>query len=426
MTVSSAARPGVGRARACGVGCWALLALLAGASLRADPAADLRSPDGEMRAQAAWTIGSGDNRAAATSLVAFASDAYAPARAAAAWGLGRLGDAGASAALAQLLADTNRAVRLAAARAVGTGGQKSFFGLLAARLDYEVRMEPDEQDAKRLVEHVYWREPDAGVRLAAIQSLGSLMVVDAIPALIYAMERENSYNRVALVSVIEGFGPTAAGVCLGRIVPTPYDKEAFDKRMPLLIENGTLAVIAGRLGDERCVPYLLKTLQIPRKGIGEDKDLTELYIDTVTLLGRFREEAAAEPLAALLKETRVRQLSEATQAALRAIGPAAAQPLAANADDWQLAPVFLPLLREPPLRSAAIHDTLVKFLASESDDVRREATETLGLYIHEGLFDEYDIPLLEAMYMDPDRTVRQICARWKEKINTKLGDGSVQ
>ena len=403
-----------------------LLVLLPGAPARAAALSDLKSPDGEARAEAAWSIGSGNDRSAAAALADLASDPYVPARAAALWSLGKLGLAERADVLGKGLADTNRSVRLAAARGIEAGGQKAFARALGPRLEFEVRMEPDEKDPKLMVERVHWAEPDPAVRLAVIQALAALAVADSIPSLIHALERETSYNRLAIVRGIEAAGPSAAAVCLGRIVPTPYDKEAFEKRMPLLLMNGALAVIAGRLGDERCVPHLLKTLRLPRRALGEDKDLTEVYLGTIELLGKFKVEAAAEPLAALLKETRIRQVSEAVQNALKQIGPAAARPLAANAGDWELAPVFLPLLREPALRSEAVRDTLVKFLANESDDVRREAVETLGLYICEGVLDEYDIPMLEAMYMDPDRDVRQICAKWKARINAKLGEGSVQ
>ncbi len=409
-----------------GFSLFVLAVLLAAPALLADPLADLKAADGELRAQAATALGETADRAALAVLTQAATDSYAPARAAALWALGKLGIASAADTLAKGLADPERNVRLAAVRGIEAGTQKAFAARLAPRLEFEVRLEPDEKDPKRVVEHVYWSEPDPAVRLAIIQALGALGVVDALPALIYALEREISFNRLALVRAIAAFGPTAAGVCLGRIVPTPYDKEAFEKRLPLLLMNGTLAVVAGRLGDERCVPGLLRNLQLPRKDLGQDKDLTEVYLGTIALLGTFKVEAAAEPLAALLEETRIRQLSEATQTALRQIGPAAARPLAAHAGNWELAPVFLPLLREPGLRSDAVREPLVKFLAHESDTVRREATETLGLYICEGVFDEYDIPLLEAMYMDPNRDVRQVCAKWKERINAKFGQGTVQ
>ncbi len=404
----------------------ALLALAAAAPLPAAAQAAQGVANGEVRAHAAFAAGATTNRAVLPLLVACAADGYAPARAAALWALGRLGAPEAEAALQKGLSDHDRAVRLAAVRGIAESAQTTLFRLLTPRLAYTLREEPSEQDPARLETRVIWTEPDPAVRLAVVQALVALGVPDAIPALTDALEREVSFNRVAVLRAIEGFGAGAAPVCLGRIVPTPYTKEAFASRMPLLVNNGALAVIAGRLGDERCVPYLLKTLSLPRKTLGEDKDLTELYIDTVTLLGVFAAEDAAEALAALLKETRVRQLSEALQVALRRIGPAAAHPLALHADDWELAPVFLPLLREPDLRSDALRGTLLVFLQNESDDVRREATETLGLYLSEGILDEYDIPLLEAMYMDPDRDVRQLCEQWKLKVAARYGEGSVQ
>ena len=401
------------------------------------------SPEGETRAAAAWALGScgaaTKDAAALAALLKLADDPHPPARAAAFWALGRLGDPKGIDALRRGVQDPDRNVRLAAARGVGEGKQPAFLAALTARLDYEVRLvaEIDPAAAKRaktakatdkpadpprMVEKVFWAEPDPAVRLAVIQALAKLGLVDAAPAMIFAMEREISFNRVALVQAIESFGPPSAAVCLGRIVPTPYTKEAFDKRMPLLINNCILAAIAGRLGDARCVPYLLKTLALPREKLGQDKDLTELYIQTVEQLGHYKVDQAAPALAEMLKTTRVDQLSRAIQDAVVAIGRPAARPLARNADDWSLAPVFLPLLRRPELRTSIARDTIVKFLTHESDDVRREATETLGLYIYEGVIDQYDIPLLENMYLDPDRGVRQVCAKWKGKIGEKFGD----
>ena len=388
--------------------------------------------DGELRAAVAWALGQSGDSSAVQPLMKLPVDEYPPARAAAMWALGRLGDQAAASALRSGAGDADRNVRLAAVRGISEGKQPAFLAILAPRLDHEVRWEPEEQDDEDpekppvLVEKVHWAEPDTAVRLAVVQALGNLGVVDAVPALIFAMERETSFNRLAIVKTIESFGPRVSGVCLGRIVPTPYDEEAFKKRMPLLVTNGTLAVIAGRLGDERCVPALLKTLELPRGDLGRDKDLTELYIDTVKLLGKFRVERGARPMAALLKETRVDQLSAALQAALASIGRPAARPLAHNAADWRLAPIFLPLLRRPELRTATVRDTLMKFLAHESDEVRRQATETVGLYIFEGILNHYDIPLLTAMYLDPDRSVRQICAKWKKKIAERFGEGAVK
>ena len=395
------------------------------------------APEGETRAAAAWALGCCKDAAALPALLKLADDPHAPARAAAFWALGRLGDTKAFDVLRRAMQDRDRNVRLAAARGIGDGKQPAFLSALTPRLEYEVRMVAEEDPAAgtrakaaaakpaeppKMVEKVFWTEPDPAVRLAVIQAMASLGMVDAVPAMIFAMEREISFNRVALVQAIESFGAPAASVCLGRIVPTPYTKDAFDKRMPLLINNGTLAAIAGRLGDARCVPYLLKTIELPKDKLGQDKDQTELYIRTVEQLGHYKVDQAARPLAELLKTTRVDQLSRVIQDAVVAIGRPAARPLARNAEDWSLAPVFLPLLRRPELRTPIVRDTLVKFLGHESDDVRREATDTLGLYIYEGVLDQYDIPLLEGMYLDPDRSVRQVCAMWKNKIAEKFGD----
>ena len=63
-----------------------------------------------------------------------------------------------------------------------------------------------------------------------------------------------------------------------------------------------MAVIAGRLGDDRCVPYLRETLKLPRQRLGSDPVLTDLYIQTIDLLGHYHVERAAGPLVDLLKE----------------------------------------------------------------------------------------------------------------------------
>jgi len=373
------------------------------------------SADGETRAAAAWALGRCKDPAALPALLKLAGDAHAPARAAATWALGRIADPKAADALRQAAQDPDRNVRLAAVRGIGEGKQPAFFAVITPRLDYQAKMVAVEdaagkpKDPPELVEKEFWIEPDPAVRLACEQALADAAVLDAAPALIYAMEREISFNRIVIVRALESLGPPAASVCLGRIVPTPYTKEAFDKRMPLLINNGTLAVIAGRLGDARCVPCLLKTLALPQNELGKDKDLTELYIATVEMLGRYKVDQAARPLAELLKLTRIQQLSAAIQAAIVEIGRPAARPLARNAADWSLAPIFLGLLRQPQLRTPILRDTIVKFLSHESDQVRHEATETLGLYIYEGVLDQYDVPLLESMYLDPDRSVRH-CA----------------
>lgn len=385
----------------------------------------LNSKDGEMRAAAAWAVGCCGNASSVESLLPLTKDLHAPARASAFWSLGKLGAVQAKEMTAGIT-DLDRNVRLGLVRGIEAGGNGGFFPLLLGLLDYKVNLVPDEIDEKKLVERVDWSESDVAVRLAVIQALGQLKVIDALPALIYAMEREVSFNRLAIIQSIESIGTKASGVCLGRIVPTPYDKEAFEKRMPLLINNGTLAVIAGRLGDERSIPYLRKTLLLPSDKLGQDKDLTELYIHTVQLLGKFKVERASFTLARMLKETKIKQLSDAVQVALRLIGKAAARPLARNAEDWTLAPIFLPLLREPELRTVSLRETIINFLANESAEVRFEATETLGLYLYEGILDEYDIPLFEAMYLDPERHVRQTCAKWKIKIQKRYGEGRVK
>jgi hypothetical protein len=118
----------------------------------------------------------------------------------------------------------------------------------------------------------------------------------------------------------------------------------------------------------------------------------------------------------------VQQLADATVASLRQIGPAAARPLAQNLDQWQLAPMYLRLLREPGLRTYVARDAIIGFLSHESDEVRLEATETLGLYLAEGVLDEYDVPMLEAMYLDPSRDVRGACEKWKAVLKEKWGD----
>ena len=386
----------------------------------------LKSKDGEVRAAAAWAVGRCGNVSSAESLIPLTKDPHAPSRGAAFWSLGKLGAYEATETITAGITDPDRNVRLGLVRGIEAGGNSGFFPFLIDRLDYRVNLEQDKKDEKKLVERVDWIEPDAAIRLAVIQALGRLKVIDSLPALIYAMEREVSFNRLAIIQSFERFGTKASGVCLGRIVPTPYDKEAFEERMPLLINNGTLAVIAGRLDDERSIPYLRKTLLLPTGNLGKDKDLTELYIHTVELLGKFKVERASRPLATMLKQTRIKQLSQATRIALRSIGKPAARPLARNAEDWTLAPVFLPLLREPALRTVSLRKTIIRFLAHESAEVRFEATETLGLYLYEGILDEYDIPLFEAMYLDPDRRVRQTCAKWKIKIRKRYGEGSVK
>jgi HEAT repeat protein len=272
-----------------------------------------------------------------------------------------------------------------------------------------------------LIDKVNWKEPAPQVRLAAIQALGKLKSVDTLPALIDCLERAESFHRLAIIQAVRGVGPSAAAVCLGRVVPVPYDKETFATQMPVLVNNGTLAVIAGGLGDARSVPDLLNTLKLPREKLGQDKDLTALYILTVELLGKFKVDSAARPIAELLKQTRVSQLSSACQGALRSIGRASARPLARNMDAWEVAPIFLTLLREPEMRTVAAREGIVRYLTHESDEVRLEATRTLGLYLYEGILDEYDLPLLDAMYLDSNREIRVVCAQWQARIAKKQG-----
>ena len=136
--------------------------------------------------------------------------------------------------------------------------------LLLPLLNYEVQRLPNPADKSatlKLIDKVIWAEPAPQVRLAAIQTLGQLKSADALPALIDCLERAESFHRLAIIQAVRGVGPSAAPVCLGRIVPVPYDKESFDTRLPLLINNGTLAVIAGGLGDGRCVPDLADLTQ---------------------------------------------------------------------------------------------------------------------------------------------------------------------
>jgi HEAT repeat protein len=293
------------------------------------------------------------------------------------------------------------------------------------RLTYEIQRVPEKlpagsQEKPKLVEKVVWVEPVPQVRHAAIRALGDAGATEAVPALIEALEREDSYNRQAIIKAIEAMGPKVIGACLGRIVPIPYEKDAFENHMPVLISNGTLAVIAGKLGDPRCIPTLLNTLKVPRQELGSNKDLTELYIQAVQLLGKFKCERAGRPLAELLKETSIRQLSEAAQQAISQIGRPAARPLAHNMSRWELAPIFLKLLRQPELRTVEARKDLLTFLSSEADEVRFEATQTLGLYIYESVLDEYDLPALETMYLDPNSEVRAASHVWQEKIKNKL------
>jgi len=380
--------------------------------------------DGELRAAVAWALGESANPDAAAALDKLSADPYPPARVAAILALAHLQTGNLESRLRAALADPDERVRRAAVQAVQSTGNKSLIPLLLPMLTYEIQQVPDPADktAKpKMIDQVNWSEPSGSVRLAVIVALGQIKSVDALPALIDAMERAESFHRLAIIAAIKGTGPTAAPVCLGRIVPLPYDKEAFATRMPVLINNGTLAVIAGQLGDARCIDDLLNTMELPHATLGRDKDLTELYIQTVELLGHFKVDRAGRPIAVILKETRVSQLSDAAQAAIRSIGRPAARALAGNMDAWEVAPIFLELLREPQLQTVAARDGIIKYLSHESDEVRLEATRTLGLYLSEGLLDEYDTPFLDAMYLDPNREVRVACAQWQQKLNHKPG-----
>jgi HEAT repeat protein len=383
------------------------------------------SKDAELRATVAWALTRCGGPEASAALITLALDPYPPVRVAAVIGLTELHTPEADQALKAATADPLEMVRMAAAESIRHGNRTDLFSCLTPRLAYEVRRVPNEtaatpEEKAKLVEKVFWTEPRVQIRSAVIRALGDAKATDAVPILIESLEREDSFNRQAIIQAIESMGTNVVGVCLGRIVPMPYDKDAIENHLPILINNGTLAVIAGKLGDARCVPTLLNTLKLPRKDMGSDKDLTELYIQSVQLLGRFKCERAGRPIAELLKETNIRQLSEAAQEALHEIGRSAARPLARNMDDWTLAPVFMKLLREPELRTPEARKGIMKFLTHEADEVRFEATQTLGLYIYEGILDEYDLPALEAMYMDPNSEVRAASREWQDKITQKL------
>jgi len=384
----------------------------------------LKSTDGELRAAAAWAIGQCGAPEAGAALFSLVDDTYPRVRTAAISAIGALRSPEAEAVLRRALSDADESVRLAAAQTIRLNRRNELFPLLLPRLQFRIEKVTPKvqgQEAKE-IEQLVWTEPRPQIRLAVIATLSELKAADAIPALIGALEREVSFNRLMIIKAIEGMGASSAGTCLGRIVPLPYDKDSFARHMPILINNGTLAVIAGRHGDERCVTALLQTLKLPREKLGQDKDLTELFIQSVELLGKFKCERAGRPLAELLKEARVRQLSDAIQVAIRSIGRPAARPLARNMDDWSLAPIFLRLLREPDLSTPVARDGIVKFLAHESDEVRLEATETLGLFLLNGIIDEYDTPLLDAMYLDPNREVRATCKRWRDQVAKKQGN----
>ena len=383
--------------------------------------------DGELRASVAWALGRCGGPAAEAALARLVDDAYPPARVAALMALaGAAGRrAGTDGGLTRALGDQDERVKLAAIAACRAGKRTDLLPALAALLDYDLVAETDAQAiaAGKPAQRVAWKAPSEQVRLAVIATLGAFDLIDVVPVLIAALERETSFNRRAIVAVLKGMGERAVPVCLGRIVTIPYDQAAFRAYMPLLINNGTLACIAGVAGDARCVPHLLDTLALPRNNLGADQDLTDLFVDTIPLLGRYRVDRAAIPLVKLLMETRVKQIAEATQVALRQIGRSAARPLATSLENWQMAPIVFRLLREPDLRTAAARDAILRFISHESDEVRFEATETLGLYILTGLLDEYDLQMLDAMMLDSNAEVRASCARWKAQIAKKNTDG---
>ena len=388
-----------------------------------------KTKDDELRATVTWAIVQCGGNESGTPLIALANDPYPAVRVAAINGLSNLQSAENDAALKRAVADSNSMVRMAAVDVIRRNHRADLFSSLAPLLAYKVVRVPEKKaegssEKPKLVDQVNWKEPNAQIRHAVICAVGETKAAEAIPPLIEALEREDSFNRQAIVKAIETIGPSAAGVCLGRIVPMVYDKDAFDNHMPILITNGTLAVIAGRLGDARCVSTLLSTLKIPRTELGKSKDVTELYIQTVQLLGKFKSDRAGRLLAELLKQSEIRQLTDAIQEAIRLIGRPAARPLAENMDDWRLAPIFLKLLREPELRTPKAEANLLKFLGLEADEVRLEATDTLGLYIYESILDEYDLPMLETMYLDPNGEVRACAKRWQDKITRKLEMGA--
>ncbi len=384
-------------------------------------------PDGELRAAVAWALGECRDPQSVAALIRLARDPYAPTRAAAMLALAELRRPEADTVLKAGCADPDGSVRLAAINAVRLAGRKDLAMCLTGLLAYEALPENAAKPAANdplaaFSETVVWKEPNPQMRLAVVRAFAELKNPETVPTLILVLERETDFNRREVIRGLLGMGPSVAPVCLGRITTTPYEKDAFERYLPLLINNSTLAVIAGRLGDERCVPYLRETLKLPRQHLGADPVLTDLYIQTIDLLGRYRVERAAGPLVDLLKENSVKEVADAIEAALRQIGRRASQPLATRLDSYQLAPLFFRLLRDPELRSRAARDTIVKYLTEESDEVRLEATETLGLYLYEGLLDEYDMPLLEVMELDSNSGIGQSATQWRFKIGQKRGN----
>lgn len=385
--------------------------------------------DGEVRAAVAWALGEVGGAQAGRLLGSLVNDAYMPAREAALGAIAKIGGAEAEAAIRSAAEDRSLAIRLAVARSVGQSGRREWFGIVTPMLRWHLESVPDPRDKSAMpqkIEQVVWTEPSTQVRLAAIQALGKLKAADSLPVLVEAMEREDAFNRLEIIRIINSMGESVAGPCLGRIVPMACDKETVKKYLPVLISNGTLAVIAGKMGDERCVPYLLETLKLPTEGLGTDKSETELFIESIKLLGDFKVGKAARPLVELMKTTDVEQISMACVESLRKIGRAAARPIARSLDDWKMAPTFMQLLREKNLATAAAREGLIKYLAHESDEVRLGAVETIGQYIVDGVLEEYDASLLAAMDLDPNDEVRGRCAFWSEKIHEKIAKGGLQ
>ena len=389
----------------------------------------LADADPEVRANAAWALGRINAPQAAAALAKVADDRAAGGlfvRQAAVASLAAMPSAESVDACVKVLSDPDRDVRRAAITAIGKSGRKACYRQLQPFLDYEMVEEvaetaagkaaarPEAAKPPKLVPK--WREPDPTLRYATIKAIDELRCIDAVPKLAAAMEREDSFNRLACKQAILNLGEAASGVCLGRIVPISYEpilhREEVERFWSEAINNGTLAVIAGQLGDERCVPHLRDTLRLPMKDLGTDKDLTELVIDSVRLIGKYKVEREAKRLAAMLKDCRIQQLSDALAEALTGIGPAAARHLARNLSDWQTSPVIMELLRREPLWTSDARDELAAYLTHESDDVRRAATETFGLYLARHVIEPYDYPLLKAQILDPDPIVRDAAQKW--------------
>jgi len=405
--------------------------------LAADPAAD-------VRANAAWALGRTGSPQAVPVLAKLIEESRSTPggqfiRQAAMASLAILASAAAAPgpelldACVKALADPDADVRRAAITAIGKSARKETWRHLQPFIDYEmvedeIEGEFVEADKKQQAGPANlvpkWREPDPTLRYAAITAINELRCIDAVPALAMAMEREGSFNRLACVQAIMNVGDAAAGVCLGRILilPISYEEAAPaghkepERYWAEAINNGTLAVIAGKLGDKRCVPHLRNTLRLPMRDLGKDKDLTQLVIDSVRLLGAFKVEREAKRLAAMLKTCRIQQLSDALTDALTQIGPAAARHVARNLDDWQTSPVMLELLRREVFWTDEARDQLAAYLTHESDDVRRAATETFGLYLAKHVIEIYDYPLLKAQELDPDPVVRQSADKWLKQL----------